>query len=42
MHSHECFVEVQKKTETNSWQYVFYDFECTQNMLDAETDQTTK
>ena len=37
--NHECFVEVEKKIEINSWRYVFYDFECTQNTLDVETDR---
>ena len=36
--NHECFVEVEKKIENKSWRYVFYDFECTQNTLDTETD----
>ena len=35
----KCFVEVEKKTEINFWRYVFYDFECMQNTLDAETDR---
>ena len=37
--NHECFVEVEKKIENKSWRYVFYDFECTQNTLDAETNR---
>ena len=37
--NHECFVEVEKKIENKPWRYVFYDFECTQNTLDAETDR---
>ena len=37
--NHESFVEVEKKIENIPWRYVFYDFECTQNTLDAETDR---
>ena len=29
----------REKIENKSWRYVFYDFECTQNTLDAETDR---
>ena len=37
--NYECFVEVEKKIAIKSWRYVFYNFESTQNTLDAETDR---
>ena len=34
---HQCFIEVKMRSNVKSWIYVFYDFECTQNMIDTET-----
>ena len=36
---HQCFIKVKKRSNVKSWKYVFYDFECTQNMIDTETKQ---
>ena len=35
--AHRCFIDVKKRSNVKSWKYVFYDFECTQNMIDTET-----
>ena len=36
---HRCFIQVKKQSPIETWKYVFYDFECTQNSIDDETNR---